>query len=46
MPQLRSIGIQAGSLLGVSRVRSVWESINALFTFLVGFASLLAPNEH
>jgi hypothetical protein len=46
MLELRSTGISAGSLRGVSRVRSVWESINALFTFLIGFASLLAPDEH
>ena len=46
MLELRSIGISAGNLPGVSRVRSVWESVNALFTFLVGFASLLAPDEH
>jgi hypothetical protein len=46
MLELRSIGISAANLPGVSRVRSVWESMNALFTFLVGFASLLAPDEH
>ena len=46
MLELRSIGMSALSLLGVSRLRSVWASVNALFTFLVGFASLLAPDEH
>jgi hypothetical protein len=46
MLELRSIALTAGNLPVVSRVRSVWESVNALFTFIIGFASLLAPDEH
>jgi hypothetical protein len=46
MLELRSIGISAGNVRAVSRLKSVWENVHALFTFLVGFASLLAPDEH
>jgi hypothetical protein len=46
MLEMRSVRIIAGSFLGVSRVKNVLGGIHALFTFVIGFASLLAPGEH
>ena len=40
------VGLSAGKFFGFARVRKAWDRALDLFTFIVGFASLLAPDEN
>ena len=40
------VGPIAGNFLGLARVKKAWDGVLALFTFIVGFVSLLAPGEN
>jgi hypothetical protein len=37
------VGLRAANFFGFARVRKAWDRVLDLFTFIVGFASLLAP---
>ena len=42
---ISSVSLVTSSLFGLLRVKTVWDRVLALTTFLIGFASLLAPGE-
>jgi hypothetical protein len=47
MMETRSVvGPIVGNFYGLTPVKRAWDRIIALFTFLVGFVSLLAPGEN
>ena len=42
---ISSVSLVTNSLFGLLRVKTVWDRVLALTSFLIGFASLLAPGE-
>jgi hypothetical protein len=40
------VGLSAGNFFGFARVRKAWDRVLDLLTFIVGFASLLAPGQN
>lgn len=46
MMESRSVDSVAANVFGWARLKAGWERVLALFTFVVGFAALLAPGEN